>query len=288
MNLPHRLSEVILERRKHLDLSQQSVADAAGLPRALLSRLETGIPTRLTQSQFQAVGSALGLPPDWLAGTDWDWGDGLRSLRVRGRQLANQYRPMSPSTEPPSTPFQHKLSVLGAEFRLREQELERAVLARPESRLLLTSLRDTWCDSKPEGVVWLAIASTGDPGRLSTADVGFHQHRVTCPKGLRYAGSAERLVWHSPGVGLLFPQVTMTPGRIPIRVDALVAFGKGHFGVLEVDGEGHVALRDRDRERELGLPHKRLTSADVADRGLLACLADLARQVLATAPVLPP
>ena len=185
------------------------------------------------------------------------------------------------SDEPPSTIFEHKASSPGMAFRHRAEALERVIAARPDHRRVWLGLRDTWCDSKNEGMLWTVVASESQVARMRLTDIDFRRRRVTCAKGRLNAGDLERLCWYHPEIGMLFPQVTFLPDRIPYRVDALLAAPGGRFGVIEVDGEMHDPTWNKLRETAIGLPTLRLVPEDLPDRNLLARLSAWA----ATLPV---
>jgi transcriptional regulator with XRE-family HTH domain len=269
IQLPKKFSKLIADLRERAGLTQKEAAELAGLASYRLSRIEGQARVELARGDAQALLKAFGSAEQL---DDYDWDEGLiyRELRERGRAVSSELRsPVRADVICPSL-FPHKLHTARRHYYNVVRGFERQIQQRQDVREIYLGLRDTWCDSGLETLLWLQVAArVGKPVVTSTLAMGFRCHDVTCWEGKLSLPDRERLAWHLPCQGLLFPQVTFRIEGRPLRVDALACLRDGQFRAIEVDGEAHRDRWDGMRDKSLMIPVIRLRERDLHQADLL-------------------
>ena len=144
------------------------------------------------------------------------------------------------------------------------------VLSRDDAEVVEHFLHRSCLDSGHEYYFWLMLLGLGGlPRWFSPLKAGYRTHSIVDRRTGRVAGDLRHpcLLLEAAGAKLLlFPQVTLQTRKGQYRLDALVCVkvGQRRFWVdIEIDGGGHDAKFDLQRQRILGLPTLRFNEADL-------------------------
>jgi transcriptional regulator with XRE-family HTH domain len=250
--------------RKLTGRTQGSVATATGLTQSRISQLELGkrYPTEEEWARLQEEfpRAFLGpLPQRKLPAPSEDW-------RARAPR-----RPL-----PSGPPFSSRLHNARKTHGVLVDKILSAVRARENGDLALQVLEQAGLDSGLEVLFWLFLLLAGaKPCCWAIAHAGFQAHRVAYPEtGINITHSlGPCLEMEFPHFkALLFPQVSIDVRKAYYRLDALVCIKTAKERIwldVEIDGRGHDATYDAERQARLQLPVLRLTTEDVTSPNLL-------------------
>ncbi len=143
------------------------------------------------------------------------------------------------------------------------ESLERRLYARKDARECRVYLREARFDSKLEYLAHLFILDAGAvPDRAAPQLMGFRTLPVVDDHDGRMTGHLRYPALTLAGAVLL-PQVTVLTRIGPRRVDLLCGETRGRWRVLEIDGAGHDATEDEDRDKALKIPVRRFEKARI-------------------------
>ena len=239
--------------RKQKGLSQNKLAKLTGLRQSRISQIESGdrpiseddwsrLCIHLEGSEPLPARPALPYPdPSW---------------RERPPQLSLQ------GDVPLDTRINRARKIYGSTI----DRCLNVILRRDDSALSLKFLNEACLDSADETTLWLlCLAGAGRACWYALSKAGFRNHRVmdaAWKKTISDVRIPGLEIKRETCMLLLFPQVRLETSRARYRLDALccVKIARQKCWVnLEVDGTGHDAEFDTQRQTHLGLPTVRFT-----------------------------
>lgn len=266
MWIPESLPMMLRSLRKELRLSQEAVAQAAGVSQQKVSELERGVSSG-TRETLVAICRVLAVDVgEVMRRTAWEEGQSGRPNRERERRLEESYAPPGLYIPECERSFAQRVHACRQQnphlTERRESELSR----RGDVQELSKFLADVATDSRIEALHLLAFCCAGaHPATLPPARMGCGPIDIYDWKSKRYVGHCRMRALALEELGftvVLWPQV---PVRVKdkdgkthhFRVDGLAGLlgPKGPvWAVVEVDGDGHDSEGDRGRSHLLGLP----------------------------------
>lgn len=271
MKIPASLALTLRTARQESGLRSSVVAAAARLLPQRLSDYEFGH-RNPTDVHLRALCTILRLDfDDLVLRTSWTAGHKGRRPANPAEELALEaFAPDTVYRPPTQRDFAFRLDSASLTNRAVLRRVEAALEARADLPELQLFLRDYPVDSPLEVVFTLVVAELGARGGLlAPMRLGFQTLPVVEPVSLLPVGHRRRpclVLRYGHFVMVFIPQVCVIAGVHRPILDSLVGIsGEGYntWAVCEVDGRQHEEEKDRERDRAVGLPVRRLRQEDL-------------------------
>lgn len=252
--------------------TQEQIARETAIDRRRLSDLERGVHKPNPQERERLISTGL-LDPEARHEERAE-----RAYKSKWRQKRQtMYRKSTYSVE-------HRLNAAVKIFGSAATQRLRALGEGEVRDAYLHFLSNAVVDSGLEMYAWLSLAAgKARPVWLSPASVGFRKWAVVNPGNLEVVSdirfpALEFQIGDVPAIA--FPQLTVIARSAVYRLDALLGLRVGRSRIwidLEIDGVGHEARFDAEREQRLDLPAVRVSTIELRDVDIYELLEDKLR-----------
>lgn len=276
LTIPVRLGERIRSYRLARGLGQTELGARIDMDHDRVSALERGI-RKPCLEEVDRLAAGLRIRRErLLVGTDWGL-DNRERLRQTRRDLVFRFAGdvlvgRDDYSAPRDRDFRVRVRAARRTWPAIMRELDTRIESRDDYDHVRLLLRDVPCDSADEALVVLKTVAGGRPvTTVAPLHLGFDRHFVVDPSSGRGVGHC-----HVPTLVLPFrrfecviiPQVSLKTADDVFTVDFLAGCRvrrRVDWAVVEMDGHGHAAWRDAERDAALHMPVLRFGPAAAAE-----------------------
>lgn len=255
------LSDLLVDQRKKLDLTQGDLASRLGIKRRRVSGFECRTRTPKPE-ELEALRRHLRISDSELR---WAVADIPCDPELRQKFRHASRRLLVKQDRVSSKRYWHARQ----KWPRLVSEMERTLGKRQDADALRVYLRDTRYDSKLEYLAHLQMLDAGAvAGRFSPQLSGYCKLPVVDPETRLVTGHEKY-----PALGfrkmLFIPQVTLLTRLGPFTVDFLWGRDRHHWAAVEFDGRGHDGERDFERDEALKMRVFRFPESKVVSGAFL-------------------